>query len=80
MKNKKEAGGRNKDGFCKEYNIQQHKKFDKTISVDGCFGSSNIGQKAGFIAREIVKKIPNAFMRCPVALFPEVEGPTQLLT
>ncbi len=59
--------------------INQHKKFGKTISVNGCFGSSNIGQKAGFIAREIVREIPNAFMRCPIAAFPEVEGPTQVL-
>ena len=59
--------------------INQHKKFGKTISVNGCFGSSNIGQKAGFIVREIVKRIPNAFMRCPVALFPEVEGPEKKL-
>ncbi len=59
--------------------INQHKKFGKTISVNGCFGSSNIGQKAGFIAREIVEKIPKAFMRCPIAAFPEVEGPTQVL-
>jgi len=59
--------------------INQHKKFGKTISVNGCFGSSNIGQKAGFIAREIVKRIPNAFMRCPIAAFPEIEGPTQVL-
>jgi len=59
--------------------INQHKKFGKTISLNGCFGSSNIGQKAGFIAREIVKKIPNAFMRCPIAAYPEIEGPTQVL-
>ncbi len=59
--------------------IAQHKAFGTTISVNGCFGSSNIGQKAGFIAREIVRKIPNAFMRCPIAAFPEIEGPTQVL-
>ncbi len=59
--------------------ITQHEKFGKTISVNGCFGSSDIGQMTGFIAREIVKKIPNAFMRCPLALYPEVEGPTQVL-
>jgi len=59
--------------------ITQHEKFGKTISVNGCFGSSNIGQMTGFIAREIVKEIPNAFLRCPIALFPEVEGPSQVL-
>ena len=59
--------------------INQHKKFGKTISVNGCFGSLNVGQKAGFIAREIVREVPNAFMRCPIAAFPEVEGPTQVL-
>jgi uncharacterized metal-binding protein len=59
--------------------VNQHKKFGKTIGVNSCFGSSNIGQASGFIAREIVKAIPNAFMRCPLALDPQVEGPTQVL-
>lgn len=59
--------------------ITQHEKFGKTISVNGCFGSSNIGQMTGFIAREIVKEIPNAFMRCPLALHPEIEGPSHVL-
>ncbi len=59
--------------------IEMHNKFGKTISVNGCFGSSDIGQMTGFIAREIVKRIPNAFMRCPLALYPEIEGPTQVL-
>ncbi len=59
--------------------INQHKKFGKTISVNGCFGSSDIGQMSGFIAREIVKAIPNAFMRCPIAFYPEIEGPSQVL-
>ncbi len=68
-----------KMGSAKETIINQHKKFGKTISVNGCFGSSNIGQMTGFIAREIVKAIPNAFMRCPIALYPEVEGPSQVL-
>ena len=45
-----------------------YNKFGKTISVNGCFSSSNIGQMTGFIAREIVKGIPNAFMRYPLAL------------
>jgi len=59
--------------------IKLHKKFGKTISVNSCFGSSNIGQMSGFISREIVKDIPNAFMRCPIAIHPEVEGPVQVL-
>lgn len=59
--------------------ITQHEKFGKTISVNGCFGSSNLGQITGFAAREIVKRIPGTFMRCPIALFPEVEGPSQVL-
>lgn len=59
--------------------IAQHQKFGTTIGIDGCFGSSNIGQESGFIARELVKRIPNAFMRCAIALFPGVEGPTQVL-
>jgi len=57
----------------------QHEKFGRTIGVNGCFGSSNIGQMTGFISRALVKEIPNAFMRCPLALWPEVEGPTQVL-
>ncbi len=56
-----------------------HEKFGKTISVNGCFGSSDLGQMTGFLAREIRNKIPNAFMRCPLAFYPEVEGPSQVL-
>lgn len=59
--------------------INLHNKFGKTIGVNTCFGSSNIGQMSGFIAREIVRAIPNAFMRCPIAIYPEVEGPTQVI-
>ena len=59
--------------------INQHAKFGKTIGVNGCFGSSDLGQMTGFIAREVVKAIPNAFMRCPLALNPEIEGPSQVL-
>lgn len=57
----------------------QHEKFGKTIGINGCFGSSNIGQMTGFIARKIVREIPGAFMRCPIALYPEVEGPSQVM-
>lgn len=57
----------------------QHERFGRTIGVNGCFGSSNLGQMTGFICRVLVKEIPNAFMRCPLALWPEVEGPTQVL-
>lgn len=57
----------------------QHEQFGKTIGINGCFGSSNLGQMSGFIPREIVRAIPNAFMRCPLALFPEIEGPSQVL-
>lgn len=57
----------------------QHEKFGRTIGVNGCFGSANLGQMAGFICRALVKEIPNAFMRCPLALWPEVEGPAQVL-
>ncbi len=59
--------------------ISQHSKFEKTVSVDGCFGSSNIGQMSGAIAREITKSVPNAFMRCPLAVLPEIDGPVQVL-
>ena len=57
----------------------QHEKFGKTIGLNGCFGSSNIGQMAGLIPRKLVQEIPNAFMRCPLAVWPEVEGPLQVL-
>ena len=57
----------------------QHEKFDRTIGINGCFGSSNLGQMTGFIPRTLVREIPNAFMRCPLALWPEVEGATQVL-
>jgi len=57
----------------------QHERFGSTIGINCCFGSSNIGQMTGFIARKLVQEIPNAFMRCPLALWPQVEGPTQVL-
>ncbi len=57
----------------------QHEKFGKTIGINGCFGSSNLGQMTGFIPRWLVQEIPNAFMRCPLALWPEVEGASQVL-
>ena len=57
----------------------QHKKFGRTVGINGCFGSSNIGQMSGFIARKIVKEVPGTFMRCPIALYPEVEGPSQVM-
>lgn len=56
-----------------------HKKFGKTISVNGCFGSSDLGQMTGALSIEIRNRVPNAFMRCPYALYPEVEGPGQTL-
>lgn len=59
--------------------LAQHEKFGKTIGVNGCFGSSNLGQMSGFIPREIVRAVPNAFMRCPLAFYPEIEGPSQVI-
>lgn len=59
--------------------LTQHEQFGKTIGVNGCFGSSNLGQMSGFIPREIVRAVPNAFMRCPLALYPEIEGPSQVI-
>ena len=56
-----------------------HEKFGKTISVNGCFGSSDLGQMTGALSIETRNRIPNAFMRCPYALYPEVEGPGQTL-
>jgi len=59
--------------------MKQKEKFGKTIGINACGGSSNLGQKSFFIARELVQQFPNAFMRCPVGLYPEVEGPSQVL-
>ena len=59
--------------------LSQHEQFGKTIGVNGCFGSSNLGQMSGFIPRELVRAVPNAFMRCPLALYPEIEGPSQVI-
>lgn len=56
-----------------------HQKFGKTISVNGCFGSSDLGQMAAALSIEIRDRVPNAFVRCPYALYPEVEGPGQTL-
>jgi len=56
-----------------------HQKFDKTISVNGCFGSSDLGQMSSAVSIEIRNRVPNAFMRCPFALYPEVEGPGQTI-
>ena len=64
---------------AKQTIINQHKMFGKTIGINSCFGSSNVGQKAGFIQRELVRAIPNAFMRCPMGLYPEIEGPSQVI-
>jgi len=65
--------------MAKKTITNQHEQFGKTIGVNGCFGSSNLGQMSGFIPRDVVRAIPNAFMRCPLALFPEIEGPSQVL-
>ena len=56
-----------------------HQKFDTTITVNGCGGSSDLGQMTFFLANYIRDKVPNAFVRCPYALFPEVEGSTQTI-
>ncbi len=59
--------------------ISAHQKFDKTIMVNGCGGSSDLGQLSFALANYIRDKIPNAFVRCPYALYPEVEGPSQTI-
>ncbi len=56
-----------------------HEKFGTTISINACFGSSDLGQLSGAASAEIRNRIPHAFMRCPLALFPELEGPSQAL-
>ena len=59
--------------------VMQHKKFGRTIGINSCFGSSDLGQMTGAIPRKIVKEIPGTFMRCPLALWDEIEGPSQVL-
>ena len=59
--------------------IGAHQKFNTTITVNGCGGSSDLGQMTFFLANYIRDKVPNAFVRCPYALFPEVEGSTQTI-
>jgi uncharacterized metal-binding protein len=56
-----------------------HKKFDKTITINGCGGSSDLGQMTFFLANYIRDRVPNAFVRCPYALYPEVEGASQTI-
>ncbi len=59
--------------------VESHKKFEKTITVNGCGGSSDLGQMTFFLANYIRDHVPNAFVRCPYALYPEVEGSTQTI-
>ena len=56
-----------------------HEKFGKTIGVNGCNGSSDLGQLSSVASNLIRDEVPNAFVRCPYALYPEVEGPGQTL-
>ena len=56
-----------------------HEKFGKTIGVNACNGSSDLGQLSSAASNLIRDKVPNAFTRCPYALYPEVEGPGQTL-
>ena len=56
-----------------------HAKFGETISVNGCNGSSDLGQLTSAAANRIRDLVPNAFVRCPYALYPEIEGPGQTL-
>ena len=53
--------------------------FDKLISINGCNGSSDLGQLTSAVSNLVRDKVPNAFVGCPYALFPEVEGPSQVL-
>ena len=53
--------------------------FEKVISVNGCNGSADLGQLTSAAANAIRDRIPNAFVACPYSLFPEVEGPSQVL-
>ena len=45
MKNEKKPVEEIKTDSARNTVINQHKKFGKTISVNGCFGSSNIEKK-----------------------------------
>ena len=56
-----------------------HARFGETIGINGCNGSSDLGQLTSAAANKIRDIVPNAFVRCPYALWPEVEGPAQTI-
>ena len=54
-------------------------KFGEYMTVNGCNGSSDLGQLTGAVANAIRDKVPNAFVDCPYALFGDIEGPAQVI-
>ncbi len=64
---------------AKKVLTKRKQAFEKVISVNGCNGSSDLGQLTSAVANAIRDKVPNAFVACPYSLFPEVEGPSQVL-
>ncbi len=59
--------------------ITRHQKFGQYITVNGCNGSSNLGQLTVAVANAIRDRVPNAFVDCPYALFADVEGSAQVI-
>ncbi len=59
--------------------ITRRQKFGKYITVNGCNGSSDLGQLTVAVANAIRDRVPNAFVDCPYALFADVEGSSQVI-
>ncbi len=59
--------------------INRRQKFGRYITVNGCNGSSDLGQLTVAVANAIRDRVANAFVDCPYALFGNVEGPAQVI-
>ena len=59
--------------------LNRKQKFGGYITVNGCNGSSNLGQLTVAVANAVRDTVPNAFVDCPYALFGDVEGPANVI-
>ena len=59
--------------------IARRQKFGSYITVNGCNGSSDLGQLTVAVANAVRDRVANAFVDCPYALFADVEGPAQVI-
>ena len=59
--------------------LNRKQKFGKYTTVNGCNGSSNLGQLTVAVANAVRDRVPNAFVDCPYALFGDVEGPANVI-